>query len=279
MQIIILKILVFILGLCLGSFMNVVIHRLPRDGVSIGSPRRSVCPCCGGSIAWYDNLPLLSYILLRGRCRHCKKGISWRYPVVELICGLLVLAAFNRTGLNPRVLAEIYFVLALVAITFIDLEHMIIPDAVTVPGMIIAVAASLLAPDLRLIGLWLGTWLFELGVTNIRLLSFCGSVLGLLLGGGLIWAIFQLYFLWRKEEGIGGGDFTLLAMIGAFLGWRAVLLTIFFGSLSALAAAVIVGIRQGGFSGRMKMPFGPFLSLAALVALFFGERILAWYWS
>ncbi|MEW6266817.1 MAG: prepilin peptidase [Thermodesulfobacteriota bacterium] len=270
-------ILVFLVGLCLGSFVNVVIYRLPRPDLSVCRPLRSLCPSCRTQIAWYDNLPLISYILLLGRCRHCRSPISLRYPLVELICGGLTLAVFLKTGLTVRFAAELYLVLALVAVTYIDLDEMIIPDAITLPGLIIALAAAVVAPDLKLIGPWLGGKVMVWGVTNYRWLSLIGSVSGLILGGGTIWVIFQAYYLWRKEEGIGGGDFTLLAMIGAFLGWRAVPLTIFWGSFLALAAAVAVAVREGGFQARMKMPFGPFLSLAALIYLFFGERILRWY--
>ena len=126
--------LIFVLGLCLGSFLNVVIYRLPREGVSINNPPRSACPACGASIAWYDNLPLVSYLILRGRCRSCRIGISPRYPLIELMCGILVLAVYIKSGLSPRALAETYLVLALVAVTFIDLDWMVIPDAITLPG-------------------------------------------------------------------------------------------------------------------------------------------------
>lgn len=271
------KILVFILGASLGSFLNVVIYRLPR-GLSLIRPGSS-CPACGARIAWSDNVPLLSYFLLRGRCRRCGGTISARYPMVELMAGLLTLAVFVKSGPSLRALAELYLVLGLVAVTFIDLEAMIIPDRITLPGMAVGLGAAVLAPDQTLLGPWLGGWLMEAGLTQFRLLSLSGSILGLLLGGGLVWVIFQLYYLVRKEEGIGGGDFTLLAMIGAFLGWRAVLVTMFLGSVAGLAAAVGTGLRQGELRARMKLPFGPFLSLGALIYLFYGESLLRWYWS
>lgn len=271
------QLLVFILGLCLGSFINVVIYRLPREGVSINSPRRSICPKCQAHIAWYDNLPLISYVVLLGRCRHCRTRISRRYPFIELAAGLLTLAVFYKSGLSLRAVAELYLVMSLLAITFIDLDAMIIPDALTLPGMVVALLASILAPDLGLIGPWLGNHMVLWGVESFRWLSVMGSFLGLMLGGGLVWLIYHAYFLLRKEEGIGGGDFTLLAMIGAFLGWRAVFMVVFFGSIFALTVALATSISQREFSPQAKMPFGPFLSLAALVYLFFGERILIWY--
>ena len=277
MALVLLRILVFILGLCLGSFLNVLIYRLPKEGLSISRPRRSVCPSCNNPIAWYDNIPLLGYILLLGRCRHCRLPISPRYPLVELMAGLLALAVFLKSGIGLRGLAELYLVLALLAITFIDLDEMVIPDAITLPGMVIGLAAGILAPDFHLVGPWLGGKIMAWGVTDYRWLSAIGSVLGLILGGGSIWLIFQTYYLVRKEEGIGGGDFTLLAMIGAFLGWRSVLMTIFMGSITAMIAALAIAVRQGSFDAQMKLPFGPFLSMGALIYLFFGEIIIRWW--
>ena len=272
-------ILVLILGLCLGSFLNVVIYRLPKEGQSILRPRRSLCPSCRTPIAWYDNLPLVSFFVLAGRCRHCRRPISWRYPLVELMAGLLTLAVFYQSGFSFRTLAGLYLVLALIAITFIDLDEMIIPDAITLPGMALALAAAVIAPDPGLIGPWLGGRLMDWGLVSLRWLSLIGSGLGLVLGGALVWTIFQVYYLLRKEEGIGGGDFTLLAMIGAFLGWRAVLVTVFLGSIAGVAVVGIMAAKEKELSLQMKLPFGPFLALGALVYLFFGEAILRWYWS
>jgi leader peptidase (prepilin peptidase)/N-methyltransferase len=271
------KILVFVVGLCLGSFLNVVIHRLPREDISVTKPRRSLCPSCSAPIAWYDNLPLISYVILMGRCRHCRTTISIRYPLVEFIAGLLTLAVFLKSGPSVRFVADLYLVLALVAITYIDLDEMIIPDAITLPGIVIGLAAAVIEPSPQLIGPWLGGMFMEWGIESYRWLGVIGAVLGMIVGGGTVWVIFQAYFLWRQEEGIGGGDFTLLAMIGACLGWRAVFMTIFFGSLAALATALFTAFREGEFQPQMKLPFGPFLSLAALVYLFFGEQILRWY--
>ncbi|MDY6852783.1 MAG: prepilin peptidase, partial [Thermodesulfobacteriota bacterium] len=259
-----LKLVVFALGLCLGSFLNVIIYRLPKEGQSILTPRRSLCPACQSQIAWYDNLPLLSYILLRGRCRHCQESISLRYPLVELMAGVLTLAVFYKSGISLRAVADLYLVLTLIAITYIDLDEMIIPDIITFPGMAVGLAAAALAPDpglmlgVRLKGLLVG-WGLESGWA----LSLIGSALGLFLGWVLVWGIFNLYFLLRRQEGIGGGDVTLLAMIGAFLGWRAVLVTIFLGSIAGMAAAIAGSLGGKGFSLQMKIPFGRFLSLGA----------------
>ncbi len=271
------QVLVFVFGLCLGSFLNVVIYRLPRKDLSIHQPRRSLCPSCETPIAWYDNLPLISYGLLLGKCRHCRTPVSLRYPLVELIAGLLTLAVFYKSGVSVRFPAELYFVLALVGVTFIDLDVMIIPDAITFPGMAIGVLAAALAPDPGLIGPWLGGVVMNWGVDSFRILSVIGSVLGLVLGWGLIWSIIVGYSLLTGKEGMGGGDLTLLAMIGAFLGWRSIFLTIFFGSIFALAVYFVMAARAKEFDAKAMLPFGPFLSLAALVYLFFGEEIIHWY--
>lgn len=271
------QVLIFLLGLCLGSFLNAAIYRLPREDLSIRRPRRSICPGCETPIAWYDNLPVISYGLLLGKCRHCRTSISLRYPLVELMAGLLTLAVFYKSGLGIRFLAELYLVLALVAVTFIDLEMMIIPDEITFPGMAVGVLAAALAPDPGLIGPWLAGVIMSWGVDSFRILSVIGSVLGLALGWGLIWSIIVGYSLLTGKEGMGGGDLTLLAMIGAFLGWRSIFLTIFFGSVLALAVYFVLAARAREFDAKAMLPFGPFLSLAALVYLFFGEGIIVWY--
>ncbi|MBW1709325.1 MAG: prepilin peptidase [Deltaproteobacteria bacterium] len=266
---------IFVFGACLGSFINVVIHRLPRE-LSLVRPH-SMCPQCGAQIAWYDNLPLLSYLILQGRCRKCGASIAPRYFIVELTVGLLTLAVYVKFGLTLHAFFGLYLVLSLVAITYIDLDEMIIPDRITLPGITIGLLAAIIAPNWDLIGPWLGGRLISWGLTNFRLISLSGSVLGLFLGGATVWLIFKLYYLVRKEEGIGGGDFTLLSMIGAFLGWRSVFVSLFFGSVIGLVVVIGMAVWRRELDSRTRLPFGPFLSLAALVYLFFGEAILKWY--
>jgi leader peptidase (prepilin peptidase)/N-methyltransferase len=271
------KIFIFMFGICLGSFLNVVIHRLPR-GQSLVRPG-SHCPSCGVAISWYDNLPLISFLMLRGQCRHCGVTIPIRYFSVELITGLLTLALFVKFGLHPRTLFLLYLVLALIAITYIDLAEMIIPDKITLPGIALGLVSAVWFPEWTLAGPWLDERLVGWGITNFRLISLIGSVLGMFIGGALVWLIFNLYFLIRKEEGIGGGDFTLLSMIGAFLGWRSVFFSLFLGAMIGVVAAAGVVIQKRKLDSKMRLPFGPFLSIAALIYLFFGESILRWYLS
>lgn len=318
---------VAILGLSLGSFLNVVIFRLPRPDLSVARPARSFCPLCQTPIKWHDNLPVFSWLLLGGRCRSCRARIALRYPVVELVSGLLAVAVFHLDGFSFQGAVHLYFVLALLAISLIDLEVMIIPDHLTVPGMVLGLLAAAIAPSPDLSGPWLESWLSRWG-WGLRWSSLAGSVLGLLIGGGSFWLVGRLYRLWRGQIGIGDGDLTLMAMIGAFLGWRSVPIVAFTASLFGLAVAVPLLLRpssaekdsypsaapeeslpgegrpQGGEEagaassagqpwpagarndngheawpdeGGLRMPFGPFLSLAALLYLFWGAKFWAWY--
>lgn len=243
---------VFILGLLIGSFLNVCIYRIPREE-SIVFPA-SHCPVCRKPVRPYDNIPLFSFLFLRGRCRSCRAPISWRYPLVELLHGLGYLFILNQFGYSVQALIYALLFSSLVVVTFIDLSHQIVPDVITLPGMVLGlIAASTVLPP---------------GPIN--------SLIGLFLGGGLFYLVAVLSIALLKKEGMGGGDIKLIAMIGAFLGWKGMLLTIF---LAALAGSII-GLFLVFIRGRDRaepIPFGPFLALGAMVSLFWGPRILSWY--
>lgn len=243
---------VFGIGLCIGSFLNVCIHRLPQ-GASIVRPS-SACPGCAAPIRWYDNLPIISFILLRGRCRNCKTVISIRYPLVELITGLLAGSVVVRFGYQWQTLIYFIFIAALLVITFIDLDHFIIPDVISLPGIPLGFAASFVLPGV--------TWTH--------------SLFGILLGGGGLAAIAWGYQLITGKDGMGGGDIKLLAMIGAFLGWQGVIFTIMVSSLigSIVGLTLMVLYRK---TLKLRIPFGPFLAIGAVLHLFFGTRIIHWY--
>jgi len=245
---------VFLFGITVGSFVNVCIYRLPRN-TSVVFPA-SHCPSCKKKVRPWQNIPLLSFLLLRGKCGHCKAPISWQYPLVELLNGFGFLFIFREFGPTPQTLIYLLFFSALVAVIFIDLSHQIIPDVITLPGIAIGVlAASTILPP---------------GLTN--------SLIGLFLGGGLFYLVAVLSVAILKKEGMGGGDIKLIAMIGAFLGWQAVLLTIF---LAALSGSVI-GIAMIMMKDRSRadlIPFGPYLVFGALTSLFWGNGILSWYFS
>lgn len=244
----------FIFGSVVGSFLNVCIYRLPREQSVAFPPSR--CPGCGSGIRWYDNIPLLSYLLLRGRCRSCGSKISPQYPVVELINGLLTLFLFLKLGPSPTFLVLFLFTSALVVITFIDLEHQIIPDVISLPGIAIGFAVSFFLP-------WLG-WK--------------SSLIGIVAGGGSLLVVAYGYELLTKKEGMGGGDIKLLAMMGAFLGWRAVPFILFASSLIGSAVGISLMVAQKKDS-KLAIPFGPFLALGALLYIFYGRQVISWYLS
>ena len=237
------------LGAIVGSFLNVVILRLPAEDQSIAYPA-SRCPHCLTPLRWFENIPLLSYLFLRGRCRHCRVGISLQYPLVELLMALLSLAVYVRFGLTITAAGYFLFCAALLAIIWIDLHHQIIPDVISIPGIICG-------------------FFFSFINTTV---SWQDSLIGLFIGGGVLYAIAMAYYLLRKQEGMGGGDIKLLAMIGAFLGWQSLLFVIFFSSFTGAIVGIAAMIKEGG-GGATRIPFGPFLSIAALVFLFFQQQI------
>lgn len=247
-----LNVISVILGALIGSFLNVCILRVPK-GESIVIPG-SRCPYCKKPIKFYDNIPLMSYFLLRGKCRHCKRTISLQYPLVEGITAITSLLLFLKYGPSLSYLFYFFFVDGLIVITAIDLYHQIIPDVVSIPGIGIGLLCSLIIPHL----------------------TFLDSMTGILVGGGSLFLVATLYQWLFKREGMGGGDVKLLAMIGAFLGWKAVILTIFLSSLvgSIIGIAVIV---LKGKDFKYAVPFGPFLSFGAVIALFYQNEIISWY--
>jgi len=241
------SVLAAVIGLVIGSFLNVVIARLPARR-SLWKPG-SACPTCGAAIAWYDNIPLLSYALLRGRCRACAGSISARYPLVEAVTAALFVAAFVTFGWSRDLAAAWILLASLVAITVIDLDHQIIPDLITYPGIVTG---------------------FVVNVASGRLL-WTDSLLGILLGGGVFFAI-----ILASGGGMGGGDMKLGAMFGAFLGWKVTIVAIFLAVIvgGVVAAAMLVAGRKGR---KDAIPFGPFLAVGGAAAVFWGERIVTWY--
>jgi len=235
------NLLVFLLGLCLGSFLNVVIYRLPR-GLSVIRPR-SFCPLCGHRLAWHENIPLISYLWQRGRCRGCGGRIALRYPAVELLSGAMALFFFHREGLSFSAFVLYAFSLMLVAASFIDLEHRIIPDEITLGGLLFGLLASPWNP-----------------IINPR-----EALLGALCGAGAFYLLGE-YYLWiRKREGLGEGDYKFLALIGAFLGPANLISVVFLASLWGIVGALTMAfLGKKRISGGSALPFGPFLSLGAL---------------
>ena len=243
--------IVLFLRLAIGSFLNVVIHRLPRGG-SLVSPG-SRCPSCGYALGPLDNIPVFSYLMLRGRCRNCRAGISPRYPLVEIATAVLFLAHYAIFGWTPLLAVRLVFAASMVALFAIDLEHHLLPDAITLPGIVAGLLASLWLPP---------------GIRD--------ALIGALLGGGVLWLIGEAYYRYSGEEGMGGGDVKMLAMIGAFLGWELVIVTLVFSSIAgSLIGLLLIVTRRGGM--KYALPYGTFLSIAAIVASLLGVRIVSWY--
>lgn len=242
----------FLFGSLVGSFLNVCIHRLPR-GESVVTPR-SACPACGTPIRARDNIPILSFLLLRGRCRDCGQPISWRYPLVEGLTAILFASIEARLGLTPVAGTLILFVSALVVIAFIDIDHQIIPNVVTLPGIPLGLLAGVLFGEPPVLDRILGT------------LTGAGFLYLVLLYGGAVYG----------QDAMGEGDLNLIALVGAFLGWRGVVVTVLIGCV----AGSVIGLAMIGL-GRLRrrehIPFGPFLAAGALVALFVGDRLTSWY--
>lgn len=243
--------IVVFLGLAIGSFLNVVIYRLPR-GESVVSPG-SRCPACGYALGAMDNIPVFSYLFLAGRCRRCRVGISPRYPLVEMATAALFVMHYFVFGWTPLLAVRLLFAASLVALFAIDLEHHLLPDKITLPGIGAGLLASLFLPP---------------GIRD--------ALIGILAGGGVLWLIGEAYYRYAGEEGMGGGDVKMLAMIGAFLGWQLVIVTLVFSSIAgSLIGILLIATRRGGM--KYALPYGTFLSIAALVASLAGARIVEWY--
>lgn len=263
---------VLLFGLVIGSFLNVCIARLPVSGSLLRPP--SHCPHCKTAIRWYDNIPVLSFLLLTGRCRACGRPISWRYPAVELLNGLLCLWALRVFGMTGEAVLAMFLCSSLIVITFIDLDHQIIPDVITLPGMALGLAVApffmtILAAPLPF-GIAPDAGSYATGLAN--------SAIGLLAGGGPLWLIGWLWEKLRKVEAMGGGDVKLMAMLGSFLGWQGAVLTILLGALTGTVIGVTL-ILLKKHEAQQHIPFGPFLAAGALAALFLGEEIRAWYFG
>ncbi|WP_413582436.1 prepilin peptidase [Bdellovibrio sp. HCB288] len=242
----------FVFGALLGSFGNVVIYRLPREE-SVVKPR-SYCYSCKTQIAWYDNIPIFSWFFLRGKCRKCGAKFSFRYPLVEIIMGVLFALCYHYAGISWSLIEYLLFVFGLVICTFIDLDHMILPDEFTLSGIVIGLVGAALNPQRE----------------------FLDALFGVLMGGGFLWGMAYLYWIFTKQEGMGGGDIKLLAWIGAIVGWQAIPFVIMSSAIIGSVVGIVAARKQKA-GLKTVIPFGPYLALGAILYLFGGQTIALWY--
>jgi leader peptidase (prepilin peptidase)/N-methyltransferase len=239
------------LGLAVGSFLNVCIHRIPRGGSIVSPPSR--CPGCGYQLRWFDNIPVVSWVVLRGRCRSCRAPISIRYPIVELLTMGVFLLHWWMFGWTLLMGVRLVFACTLIVLFVIDLEHHLLPNVITLPGIAAGLIVSLVVPP---------------GVRD--------AALGTLVGGGVLWLIGEAYYRYAGQEGMGGGDVKMLAMVGAFLGWKLVLVTLVLSSVAgSIVGLTVIALRRGDM--KYALPYGTFLALGALAASLVGDQIVAWY--
>jgi leader peptidase (prepilin peptidase)/N-methyltransferase len=254
-------VVVFVFGAIVGSFLNVCIVRIPKGDSIVDPPSR--CPACKTAIRFYDNIPLISYVALLGRCRGCRERISPRYFFIELLTASLALALYDQFGLSLAFLVSFIFVAALIVISFIDLDVRIVPDVISLPGIVAGLLFSVVAR-------YFISDPFELIPSPLS------ALIGVVVGGGFLLALAWGYEAFTGVEGMGGGDIKLLAMIGAFLGWTAIPFTLFFASLTG--SVIGLGLMIGkGVGRRFALPFAPFLCLGALLYLLFGQNLIQFY--
>ena len=253
---ILIQIFFFLLGSAIGSFLNVCIYRIPREKSIVKPP--SACPGCEKPIRFYDNIPILSFILLKGKCRDCGTKISIRYPLVELLTGIFFFILYRQFGFTFEIIVFMIFLSLLIVISFIDLDFQIIPDILSIGGVVIGFILAVVRPFFRYLDP-------RFGILD--------SLYGIALGGGLLFAIAWLYQFFTKREGMGGGDIKLLGMIGAFCGWKGVVFSLVSGSVLGTLVGIPIILAKGQGT-KYAIPFGPFLSLAAIIYVFKGDTLI-----
>jgi leader peptidase (prepilin peptidase) / N-methyltransferase len=271
-------IFIFLLGAIVGSFLNVVIHRVPNEE-SIIFPN-SACPKCKNSIKPYDNIPIFSWLILGGKCRNCKEKISPRYPAVEFLTALVFLVVCWQIGFTAFLPVCLIFAASIVALMFIDAEHMILPNVITYPLLIFSILIRLIFPLFSGAAYFSDLKLYPLNRLEdypVWLVSLCGAILGGLAGGGSLWLVGAIWKRLRGVEGMGLGDVKMMFAVGALLGWRLTLLSIFLGAFSGAVIGVIVIARQKDKDLQTQIPFGIFLGIGSFLSLLFGDQMIKWY--
>ncbi|MBK9216054.1 MAG: prepilin peptidase [Chloracidobacterium sp.] len=269
-------VLVFVIGACIGSFLNVVIYRVPNELSLFPS---SKCPDCGAAIKPYHNVPILGWLMLGGKCATCKVPIAWRYPAVELLTASVFCLVYWQVGLTIYLPVALAFTAAMISLVFIDAEHMILPNVITYPMFVIALLVRLALP------LAFGYTFSDTQYAPINSLqtwpawavSLAGALFGAMVGGGSLWLVGAIWKALRGVDAMGLGDVKLLFAVGALLGWRLTLLTIFLGAFTGALAGIVVVLRQKDRDLQTQIPFGIFLGIGSIAAMLFGEQIIQWY--
>lgn len=267
---------IFILGACIGSFLNAVIYRVPNEKSLLA---RSACPRCGRNIAFYHNIPIIGWLVLRGRCISCIEPISWRYPAVELLTVVVFILTAWQLGWTVFLPVALVFVSTMIALIFIDADHMILPNVITYPLLVFALIARITLP------LACGYVFADTTHSPINqmagqpgwFVSLAGAVMGALVGGGSLWLVGEIWKRLRGVEAMGLGDVKMMFAVGALLGWRLTLLTIFLGAFVGALVGIVLVLRTKEKDFQTQLPFGIFLGIASIVALLFGDRIVTWY--
>lgn len=267
----------FILGAIIGSFLNVVIHRVPNEE-SIVFPN-SACPKCSKPISAFDNIPILSWLILGGKCRNCKAGISIRYPAVELLTALAFVLVYFRFGLDVFLPVGLIFVAVMIALMFIDAEHMILPNVITYPLFVFALLVRIVYP--LAFSTSFGDMVFwpltAMTGYPVWVVSLAGAILGALAGGGSLWLVGEIWKRLRGVEAMGLGDVKMMLGVGALLGWRLALLSIFIAAFAGAVIGIAVIAKQKSKDLQSQIPFGIFLGIGSVAAFLFGEQMIAWY--
>lgn len=270
-------VLIFVFGACIGSFLNVVIHRVPNELSLMPS---SKCPTCGEGIKPYHNIPILGWLMLGGKCANCKEPIAWRYPAVELLTAAVFVLTACVVGWTALLSVALIFVSAMIALVFIDAGHMILPNVITYPLLIFALVVRVVFP---LVFPWFVFWdmahapINSLAGQPAWIVSLAGALFGALVGGGSLWLVGELWKRLRGVEAMGLGDVKMMFAVGALLGWRLTLFTIFIGAFAGALIGIVVVMRSKEKDFQAQLPFGIFLGIGSVVALLFGERMIAWY--
>ncbi len=270
-------ILVFILGACIGSFLNVVIYRVPNEMSLLTG---SACPNCKTAIKFYHNVPIVGWLMLGGKCSSCREPIAWRYPAIELLTALVFLLTYWQLGLTAFLPVALIFVATMIALIFIDSEHMILPNVITYPLLVFAVAVRIVFPLI-----FAENYFSDMAFSPLTyltgyptwLVSLAGALLGAIAGGGSLWLVGALWKLLRGVDAMGLGDVKMMFGVGALLGWRLTILTIFVGAFSGAIIGSILVMRQKDKDLQTQIPFGIFLGIGSIVALLIGDQLIGWY--